>query len=59
MSWRIVSVLGVALLLSACATPSYSSRSEVPRTRCLTSPGRSESYQADRPLFFLFCLESP
>jgi hypothetical protein len=60
MSWRLASVVGIALLLSACATPSsYSSRSEIPRTRCLTSPGRSESYAADRPLFFLFCMESP
>jgi hypothetical protein len=59
MIGRVLTLLGFALLLTACAMPTGARSSDGPRTRCLTSPGRSETYASDRPLFFLFCIESP
>ena len=61
MSGRIVGLLALALLAAACAAPtgSASSSADAPRTRCLARPGRGESYSSDRPLLFLFCIESP
>ena len=61
MSGRALGVLALALFVVGCAGPvgSGSSRSDGPRTRCLNQPGRGESYASDRPLFFLFCIESP
>jgi hypothetical protein len=45
-------------ILSGCAsyTPPPPTASSAPRTRCLANPGESDSL---RPLFFLFCVESP
>ncbi|HEV8440279.1 MAG TPA: hypothetical protein VGT40_19490 [Methylomirabilota bacterium] len=55
---RRLIILALALLVVGCAGP-IGARSEVPRARCLGQPGRGESYSGDRPLFFLFCVESP
>ena len=57
--------LALALLVAAaaaagCASAPYPAvRSETPTTRCLGQPGRGEGYPESRPLFFLFCMESP
>ncbi len=61
MSGRVAGLLVLALLAAGCAAPTgpASSSTDGPRTRCLSQPGRSESYTADRPLLFLFCIESP
>jgi hypothetical protein len=61
MTGRIAGLLALALLAAGCAAPtgSASSSTSAPRTRCLAQPGRGESYTADRPLLFLFCIESP
>jgi hypothetical protein len=61
MSGRIAGLLALAMLAAGCAVPpgSASSSADRPRTRCLSQPGRGESYAGDRPLFFLFCIESP
>jgi len=58
---RGVALLGLGLLVVGCAMPpSYSSSNNPgPRSRCLTQPQRSENYEPDRPMFFLFCVESP
>lgn len=52
--------LGAALTLAACATAASSRRaSDSPTVRCMSEPGRGSSPDATRPLFFLFCAESP
>ena len=50
-----------ALLLAGCAggAGSGASSSGVPRARCLGESGREAASDAMRPLFFLFCVESP
>jgi len=59
MRLGIAAVLVLALFAAGCAAAGGSSGSPGPRTRCLAQPGRGESYAADRPLLFLFCIESP
>ena len=69
MSGRVLGLLALGLLATGCAVPTGSSSYDGPRTRCLSQPGRGESYSStsdrplsyspDRPLFFLFCVESP
>ncbi len=61
MIGRIMGLLGLMLLAGGCAMPpeSASSSSNRPSTRCLSQPQRSENYSSDRPLFYLFCVESP
>jgi hypothetical protein len=58
---RVLALLGAGLVVAGCAMPppSSSSGSYAPQTRCLTQPQRSENYASDRPMFFLFCAESP
>jgi len=52
--------LGAALALAACATVDSPRRSsESPTLRCVNEPGRGQSLDASRPLFFLFCAQSP
>ena len=52
--------LGTILALGACATVESPRRSsESPSLRCLNDPGRGESSSSTRPLFFLFCAQSP
>lgn len=57
---RIAMAFGAALTLAACASvdsPRRSSNS--PTVRCLNEPGRGGSLDATRPLFFVFCAQSP
>jgi len=57
---RTVVVLGATLLLAACAPVDSSRRSSTtPSVRCVDEPGRGGSVEASRPLFFLFCAQSP
>jgi len=59
---RRLPLLFVAVLLVGCAAAAPATapeqRSSSPRVRCLSDPGRDAS-QGTRPLFFLFCIESP
>ena len=61
MRWRQAAGIALALLVAGCAAPAggRQSASDVPRARCLNQPGHGEAYSADRPLFFLLCIESP
>jgi len=55
-----VIALGAALALVACApvdSPRRSSNS--PTLRCMNDPGHGQSLDSTRPLFFLFCSQSP
>jgi hypothetical protein len=57
---RTAIALGAALTLAACATVDSPRRSsDSPTVRCLNEPGRGGSLDATRPLFFLFCAQSP
>ena len=52
--------LGAALTLAACASVDSPRRSSDSTTvRCVNEPGRGGSLDATRPLFFLFCAQSP
>ncbi|HSE04763.1 MAG TPA: hypothetical protein VLK35_11475 [Methylomirabilota bacterium] len=55
-----VITLGAALSLAACTTVDSPRRSSSgPAVRCVDEPGRGESVSSTRPLFFLFCAQSP
>jgi len=57
---RTMMALGAALALAACATVDSPRRSaDSPTLRCVNEPGRGQSLDATRPLFFLFCAQSP
>jgi hypothetical protein len=57
---RTAIALGAALALAACATVDSPRRSsDSPTVRCVNEPGRGGSLDATRPLFFLFCAQSP
>jgi hypothetical protein len=57
---RIALSLGAALTLAACTTAeSPRHASDSPTVRCVNEPGRGGSLDATRPLFFLFCAQSP
>jgi hypothetical protein len=56
--WRSIALLVVLLTLAGCATGSSSGSGGSPRVRCLSDPGR-DATATSRPLFFLFCVESP
>ncbi len=52
-------VLSLVVLAAGCAaTPPPRQESGSPRVRCLVDPKR-EPGDGTRPLFFLFCIESP
>ena len=57
---RLWLVLPLLLLLAGCARAAGSSpaASSPPRVRCL-SEGARDTAAGARPLFFLFCVESP
>jgi len=57
---RIAMAFGAALTLAACASLDSPRRaSDSPTVRCVNEPGRGGSLDATRPLFFLFCAQSP
>jgi hypothetical protein len=57
---RSLLALAAAVSLAACATADAPRRSsESPTVRCVDEPGRGGSLSASRPLFFLFCAQSP
>jgi hypothetical protein len=57
---RTAMALGAALTLAACATVDSPRRSsDSPTVRCLNEPGRGGALDATRPLFFIFCAQSP
>jgi hypothetical protein len=57
---RTLLAIGIAVVLAACATVSGPRRSsESPTLRCLNETGRGQSADATRPLFFVFCAQSP
>jgi len=60
LSGRILLTLGTALVLAACATVDQPRRSsDSPSLRCMNDPGRGQSLEATRPIFFVFCAQSP
>lgn len=48
----------MAFALAACSTVDQR-RSDSPSLRCMNDPGRGQSLDATRPIFFLFCAQSP
>jgi len=64
MNWsrRSIALLLALATLAGCASAPSSrgsgSGGSAPRVRCLTDPARDDA-STSRPLFFLFCLESP
>lgn len=57
---RTLTALGAAFTLAACATVESPRRSaDSPSLRCVNEPGRGGSLDAARPLFFIFCAQSP
>ena len=59
MTWTQRTLVVLALLALTACTTGYASPpargSQAPRTRCLSDPNETGT----RPLFFLFCVESP
>ena len=55
-----IALLIVLVTVAGCAAPSSgrSGSGSAPRVRCLTDPARDDT-STSRPLFFLFCVESP
>jgi hypothetical protein len=53
-----VALAGCASSSSSSASSSSSQGSGSPRVRCLTDPSRDNT-STSRPMFFLFCAESP
>ena len=56
---RILLALGTALVLAACSTVDQPRRPDSPSLRCMNDPGRGQSLDATRPIFFVFCAQSP
>ena len=57
---RVIALVGLGLLAVGCAMPPPSSSSNYgPRSRCLAQPQRGQDYSSDRPIVYLFCVESP
>jgi hypothetical protein len=55
---RILALALLAVLVTACASPAPSASprgSTSPRVRCLNNPNEGDT----RPMFFLFCAETP
>lgn len=60
LAGRTLIAVAAALVLGACATVGAPRRSsESPSLRCVNEPGRGQSPESSRPLFFLFCAQSP
>lgn len=57
---RALIAITTALVLAGCAAVSAPRRSsESPSLRCVNEPGRGQSADSSRPLFFVFCAQSP
>ncbi len=59
---RWIPALALIAVAAAGCSNGYTpppSGSTVPQARCLNEPGRSGSYSQDRPLFYLFCVQTP
>jgi len=57
---RALIAITTALVLAGCATVTAPRRSsESPSLRCVNEPGRGQSADSSRPLFFVFCAQSP
>jgi hypothetical protein len=56
---RALAILALLAVLAGCASSvpqqQYPRSGSTPRVRCLSDPNESQT----RPLFFLFCAESP
>jgi len=56
---RALAILALLAVLAGCASPPprqpYPRSGSSPRVRCLSDPNETQT----RPLFFLFCAESP
>ncbi|PYM91314.1 MAG: hypothetical protein DME04_19385 [Candidatus Rokuibacteriota bacterium] len=63
MKWpcRVIALLVSVAVLTGCATApsSRESRGGASRVRCLSEPSRDDASVTGRPMFFLFCMESP
>ncbi|HXJ82355.1 MAG TPA: hypothetical protein VMS64_27185 [Candidatus Methylomirabilis sp.] len=60
MMGRVMALLGLGLLTCGCSLPPPSpSNTYGPQSRCLAQPQRGQDYSGDRPLVYLFCVESP
>ncbi len=59
LSGRILVILVTAVVVAACSTVDQPRRSDSPSLRCMNDPGRGQSLDATRPLFFIFCAQSP
>ena len=57
---RALIAITTALVLAGCAAVATPRRSsESPSLRCVNEPGRGQSTESSRPLFFIFCAQSP
>jgi hypothetical protein len=61
MIGRALALLALGLLMAGCTMPPPSPPSSpyASQTRCLSQPQRGQNYSPDRPLVYLFCVESP
>ena len=64
---RLAALAMLLVALAGCGSAAYDSGSSTtstqratssPRVRCLSDPGRDDA-SGNRPLFYLFCAESP
>ena len=59
---RFLPALALVAVAAAGCSNGYApppSSSTAPQARCLNEPGRSGSYSQERPLFYLFCVQTP
>lgn len=57
---RVLIAITTAFVLAGCATATAPRRSsDSPSLRCANEPGRGQSADSSRPLFFVFCAQSP
>jgi hypothetical protein len=55
---RVIAALVATVALAACGPVDPSPRSSSPSLRCMDEPDRGSS-GVQRPLFFVFCAQSP
>ena len=59
MTLRLLLAVCLVIVVAGCGAPAHQVRSQSPTVRCLGQPARGETYSESRPLFFIFCAESP